>query len=296
MKKQWLKGGFGMELRQLKYFLAVADARSFVSAAGELFVSRQAVSKAVGQLEAELGVELFVRDSSGAFLTPAGLMFYDRVRSSVMELERVRTEMQRFGPRYLQRVRVVLGMGILQMYEKALQSFRIEQENLALEYAEYPDSECFTALREHKADLAVCACQPPGEEFSAQILAQSPYGVLIRRSDTLNAEETLELRDLSWLPMAGLRDGATEAAGHRYGLQFQYTGYDLYRLFALARDGICALLLPQCQVPEGMEGLQWLPLSDMEEWKLYGICLRTQENNVLYHTTIDELQSEVFMK
>ena len=67
-------------------------------------------------------------------------------------------------------------------------------------------------------------------------------------------------------------------------------------LFALARDGICALLLPQCQVPEGMEGLQWLPLSDMEEWKLYGICLRTQENNVLYHTTIDELQSEVFMK
>ena len=147
-----------MELRQLKYFLTVADTRSFVSAAGVLFVSRQAVSKAIGQLEAELGVELFVRDSSGAFLTPAGLMFYDRVRSSVMELEQVRMEMQRFGPRYLQRVRVVLGMGILQMYEKALQGFRIEQENLALEYAEYPDSECFTALREHKADLAVCAC------------------------------------------------------------------------------------------------------------------------------------------
>ena len=60
-----------MELRQLKYFLAVADARSFVSAASGLFVSRQAVSKAVGQLEAELGVELFVRDSNGAFLTPA---------------------------------------------------------------------------------------------------------------------------------------------------------------------------------------------------------------------------------
>ena len=104
-----------MELRQLKYFLAVADARSFVGAAGALFVSRQAVSKAVGQLEEELGVELFVRDSSGAFLTPAGLMFYDRVRGSVMELERVHTEMRRFGPRYLQRVRVVLGLGILQM-------------------------------------------------------------------------------------------------------------------------------------------------------------------------------------
>lgn len=284
-----------MELRQLKYFLAVADTRSFVSAAGELFVSRQAVSKAVGQLEEELGVELFVRDSSGAFLTPAGLMFYDRVRSSVMELERVRSEMQRFGPRYLQRVRVVLGLGILQMYERKLQGFRMEQENLALEYTECPDSECFAALREHKADLAVCAGQPLGEEFTSQILAQSPYGVLMRSSETLNPEETLELRDLSWLPLAALRDGATETLRHRFGLQFQYTGYDLYRLFALAREGICALLLPRCQVPEGMTGLQWLPLSGIEPWKLYGVCLRSQENNILYHTTIDELQSEVFL-
>ena len=45
-----------MELRQLKYFLAVSDARSFVSAANTLYISRQAISKAVGQLEAELGV------------------------------------------------------------------------------------------------------------------------------------------------------------------------------------------------------------------------------------------------
>ena len=92
-----------MELRQLKYFLTVADARSFVSAANDLYLSRQAVSKAVAQLETELGVELFVRDSNGAFLTPAGLMFYDRIRSSVMELELVRTEMQRYGARFHQR-------------------------------------------------------------------------------------------------------------------------------------------------------------------------------------------------
>lgn len=285
-----------MELRQLKYFLAVADARSFVGAAGALFVSRQAVSKAVGQLEEELGVELFVRDSSGAFLTPAGLMFYDRVRGSVMELERVHTEMRRFGPRYLQRVRVVLGLGILQMYEMSLQSFRMEQENLALEYAECPEAECFAALREHQADLAVCAGQPQGSEFSSQLLARSPYGVLLRGNEALNLEEALELGDLSWIPLAGLRDGATETLGHRYGLQFQYTGYDLYRLFALTREGMCALLLPKCQVPTGMKDLQWLPLSDVEDWKLYGVCLRSQENNVLYHTTIDELQSEVFRK
>ena len=80
-----------MELRQLKYFLAVADARSFVAAAESQYISRQAISKSVAQLEQELNVELFMRDSGGAFLTPAGMMFYERVRSLVMELDSVRT-------------------------------------------------------------------------------------------------------------------------------------------------------------------------------------------------------------
>ena len=43
-----------MELRQIRYFLAVADARSFVAAAEKQFVSRQAISKSVAQLEEEL--------------------------------------------------------------------------------------------------------------------------------------------------------------------------------------------------------------------------------------------------
>lgn len=284
-----------MELRQLKYFLKVADARSFVGAASSLFVSRQAVSKAVGQLEAELGVELFVRDSSGAFLTPAGLTFYDRIRSSVMDLEWVRTEMQQFGPRYLQRIRIVSGLGILQMYERKLQHFRLKQENLALEYSEYPDQECLNALQEHKADLALCTGPLMGEDLSFQLLTQSAYGVLIRSSGTVCPEDPLELQDLNWLPLAVLRDSTAASLSHRYGLQFQYTGYDLYRLFSLARDGICALLLPRCQVPVGIDGLQWLPLSGIEPWRLYGVCLRAQEKNVLYHTAIDALQSEIFM-
>ena len=51
-----------MELRQLKYFLTIADKRSIVGAANALYISRQAVSKAISQLESELGVDLFVRD------------------------------------------------------------------------------------------------------------------------------------------------------------------------------------------------------------------------------------------
>ena len=283
-----------MELRQLKYFLAVADARSFVSAANDLYISRQAVSKAVAQLEAELGVELFVRDSNGAFLTPAGLMFYDRIRSSVMELEQVREEMQRYGARYHQRIRLAFSVGVMQLYETSLQAFRLEQENLELEYRECPEAQCLELLREHQADLAVCTGKPQGAEFSTQVIARSPHGVLLQDTEALSAMESLDLKDLSWIPLAGLADSGNEAFCKRHSLHLQYTGLDLYRLFMLTQAGHCALLLPQCLIPEKMPGLHWLPLEQMEDWELYAVCLRSLENNVLYHTTLDELQTRVF--
>ena len=278
----------------MKYFLAVADARSFVSAANDLYVSRQAVSKAVAQLEAELGVSLFVRDTNGAFLTPAGLMFYDRVRSSVMELEQIRTEMQRYGARYHQRIRLAAAIGSLPLYEQQLHDFRREQENVELECREYPEDACLNLLREHKADLVLCVNAPQSLEFRTQILVQSPYGVLLRRTDDLTALDSLELRDLSWLPLAGLTGGAHDLLCKKYSLQLQYTGLDLYRLFVLAESGKCAVLLPQCQIPQQVPGLIWLPLEHVEPWTLHAVYLRSLENNVLYHTALDELQSRIF--
>ena len=128
-----------MELRQLKYFLAVADARSFVAAAEKQFVSRQAISKSVAQLEEELNVELFMRDSGGAFLTPAGMMFYERVRTLVMELDSVRSQMQSYGTRYQQRIRIAFSVGTVQLLEEALIAYRENQHNAEISYDEYSE-------------------------------------------------------------------------------------------------------------------------------------------------------------
>lgn len=282
-----------MELRQLKYFLTVADERSFVAAAARLYLSRQAVSKAVNQLEEELGVELFARDSSGAFLTPAGLMFYDRIRGSVKELEQIAEEMKRYGARYQQRVRMLFSLGILQLYEKALRQFDTEQENLTLEYRELPRGLCMDALREHQADMLICGGKPQDPDFSAHTLTRSPYGVLLQRTQMLEQIESLSLEDLNWVPLAALEDGGEEQLREQYGLKLQFRGYDLYRLFCLVKEGRCAMLLPMCMVPEQMDGLIWLPVEGMEPWTLYSVCLRSLEKNVLYHTMIEELQSRV---
>src|SRR5687767_11369170 len=61
-----------MELRHLRYLIAVAEEKSFVAAAAKLALAQPALSRQIRDLETELGVELFLREASGSTLTMAG--------------------------------------------------------------------------------------------------------------------------------------------------------------------------------------------------------------------------------
>ena len=66
-------------LRQIRYFLTVADLGGFTPAAAVLFIAQPALSRQIALLEAELGFPLFRREPRGVSLTPAGELFRDRV-------------------------------------------------------------------------------------------------------------------------------------------------------------------------------------------------------------------------
>ncbi|MDP2262105.1 MAG: LysR substrate-binding domain-containing protein [Hydrogenophaga sp.] len=76
-----------MELRQLKYFLAIADSGSFSRAAERVFVAQSALSHQMAQLEAELDAELFLRSRRGVALTDAGQRFYPHAVSILRQTE-----------------------------------------------------------------------------------------------------------------------------------------------------------------------------------------------------------------
>jgi LysR family transcriptional regulator, nitrogen assimilation regulatory protein len=82
-----------MELRQLRYFKAIADARSFVRAAGHLCVAQPALSRSMARLEDEIGQTLFVRHSTGVSLTEAGIHLYDHVTSVLRRVQVLKDSM-----------------------------------------------------------------------------------------------------------------------------------------------------------------------------------------------------------
>jgi len=69
-----------MELRHLRYFLAVGDALNFTKAAAQLRVAQPALSRQVQDLEDEIGVDLMKRGPRGVTLTAEGKLFLEEVR------------------------------------------------------------------------------------------------------------------------------------------------------------------------------------------------------------------------
>lgn len=283
-----------MELRQLRYFLSVADTRSFVSAANKLFISRQAISKAISQLEGELNVELFMRDSNGAFLTPAGVMFYERVRALVLELDTLSTDMKNYGTRFHQHIRFAFSIGVMSLFEDKLLEYKRTKENLDIQFQEFPESTCIQLLAEHKADIVISTMTTKDPLYSSAKLLESPIGILIQWNHALSELTEVEPSDLTWIPLAIHTDTYCVDFCRKNNLTPQYQGYDYQRLLNLVQDGMCGLLLPYCLTENLSESVKWIPVTGGTPWMLFKTYPKSIESNPLLSSVLDELHQHIF--
>lgn len=86
-----------MDIRQLRYFVAVVEAESFSRAAQKLHVAQPALSLHVRNMEADLGTELLVRTPQGVIPTDAGLVLLNRARGIIAEFESTKQEVREYA-------------------------------------------------------------------------------------------------------------------------------------------------------------------------------------------------------
>src|SRR3954471_11592889 len=102
-----------VELRHLRYFVAVAEERSFTGAAERLWIAQPGLSTQIRRLESELGVQLFERHTRGVDLTDAGELFLERARAALAAADVARATGRDLGEGLVGSVRlgIVTGAG-----------------------------------------------------------------------------------------------------------------------------------------------------------------------------------------
>src|SRR3546814_2127846 len=101
-----------MELRHLRYFLAVAEELRFARAAEKLHIEQSPLSRAIKELEEELGVALFARTTRSTRLTHAGTLFLEHVRRVFAALEQARDSVKAAANGFHGQLRVAMSDGI----------------------------------------------------------------------------------------------------------------------------------------------------------------------------------------
>ncbi|WP_176594503.1 LysR family transcriptional regulator [Sphingobium sp. EM0848] len=143
-----------MDIRQLRYFLAVAAERNFSRAAERLNMAQPPLSRQIQQLEQEVGATLFDRDARPMALTGAGRLFYEHAVQVTRRLEELKDAMRSFVS--ANRPRFVVGFVPSVLYARLpdiIRNFRKTVPNVELSLVEMMSIEQIVALKEGRIDV-----------------------------------------------------------------------------------------------------------------------------------------------
>ena len=258
MQGSGTNGGTIMEIKQLKAFLAVANARSFLGAAETLYISRQAVSKIITQLEDELSIELFVRNQNGAMMTPAGIYFYPRAVTLVADFDKLRRDMMDIDSAYRPKIGICLALGIYNVYARRLTEYaRQRRAEMEITLSGCLDADCSTALSDRRADAVLSFTPLNGKTADSSVMLESPVRLMVRPGSPLARAERLPEDPGPLLLYTGGHE--TCPWGPRPPRACDVTSSDFDFLFALLRDGAGAMPLPESVIPAYLDFAEALP-------------------------------------
>ncbi len=162
-----------MELRTLRYFIAVLEAGSLSRAAGSLYIAQPALTAQIKKLEGELGAQLFERSHAGVTPTPAGLQLYEDARRLLSDADAVRDRVLRLpkGPEGSVTVALPLLLVSLLM-GPVLASLKRTHPRIRVFVLDDLSLMVKQAMLERRADIGILVDTPAADELNARPFAR----------------------------------------------------------------------------------------------------------------------------
>ncbi len=260
-----------MELRQLRYLVAVADERHFTRAAARERIAQPALSRQIQNLEAELGVALVDRTPRRVELTDAGRRVVERARSILADADSIVADAQ--DRRGLLTGRLIIGVtptpGSVDVAEK-LAAFHVKHPALELVVREEISARLLEQVAADRIDLAITTAVASG--IACSHLASDELVLMTHPSHPLGRSRRRVafevLRDevfVSVPPGATLRHqlvAAARTAGFSPTIQFESS--DLRRARDFVARNLAVALVPQSEVTPHSQDISIVRFTDLE--------------------------------
>jgi DNA-binding transcriptional LysR family regulator len=182
-----------MELRHIKYFLAVAEELHFRRAAEILHISQPPLSQQIRQLEEELRVELFVRDRRRVSLTPAGKRFLPYARRVLAAVDSAVLVARQGEPNSL-RIGFVSSSAML--LPSIIKKFRECNPSVDLHLVEASTSRQGDMLRTGELDIGLLRAPWASQGFISEVVSRDKLSIVLANDHPLANDPTLKLADL----------------------------------------------------------------------------------------------------
>lgn len=194
-----------MELRQLQYFLAVAEELNFSRAAERLRITQPPLSLQIQNLEKELGIPLFYRNNRHVELTDAGRVFFDEVCRIFDSLHRAIENAQRTHHGEIGTLKVgFVGSATYDILPAVLREFRTLYPDVQVHLFEMSTPVQIQALRDKEIDIGVLRPPVHSDALCTKIVSTIPCVLAVPKQHPLLERENISLSDLSPYPFVML--------------------------------------------------------------------------------------------
>lgn len=264
-----------MELRHLRYFLAVADTHNFTQAAAHCYVAQSALSQQIARLEKEVGAALFSRTSRSVRLTAAGELLEPLARRILADVDNAQAELDALAG--LRRGRLRLGLvqtdaGPVDVVT-VLADYHARHPGIDLNVVNAPSAEMVAALQTGALDVAVVGLAPHQvpEGLDSQALGTDPLVLVVPAEHPFAGRESADLAELprgyqliQFTRGSGLRhqvESAFARAGVEAGQHFEVA--QIHDMVRFASAGLGVTVVPRSSVRNWLDnGAKALRIAD----------------------------------
>ncbi|MEN3751765.1 LysR family transcriptional regulator [Mangrovibacter yixingensis] len=260
-----------IELKQLRFFVALAEERNFGRAAERLHITQPPLTRTIQALESEVGTPLFIRTPKGAMLTPAGDLLLEKARQLLILSTEAAEQARQAAQGYTGKLNVgIFSSGVLNVIPQLLAAFHSARPEVKIGIYSMSKTQQLIALRDKSITIGFNRLVPTEADIAVDWVRREPFIVALYDGHPLSAKHTITLEDLDGEPMImypnapvyGLMQVITSAF-LREGVNLNVTQQvdDVLTCIALVANRFGVSITTESAEQLRLPGVVWRPLS-----------------------------------